>query len=274
MTPEFGSPRTAIVTGGARRIGAAIVRALDADGWHILIHCRHAEIEAHALSAECAHARFVEAELADPAAAETIMAAADGMPPPALLVNNASGFAPDALGTIEPERWDAHMDVNLRAPALLTQAFVAKVPAEAHGLVVNMLDAKLAAPNADFLSYTVAKMGLAGFTELAARALGECRIRVCAIAPAVTLVSGAQSEANFAAVHTLNPLRRGVTVDDIVRALRFIIETPVLTGQTITLDAGQRFLALDRDVQNLRPGADQQGPARSGGPSSSTKAPA
>jgi NAD(P)-dependent dehydrogenase (short-subunit alcohol dehydrogenase family) len=251
MTSEFGSPRTAIVTGGARRIGAAIVRALAADGWHVLIHCRDAEREAHALAAECAHARVVEAELADPRSVTAIMAAAEGMPPPALLVNNASGFAPDALGELEPTRWDAHMDVNLRAPALLTQAFAAAVSGQAGGLVVNMLDAKLSAPNADYLSYTVAKMGLAGFTELAARALAPRNIRVCAIAPAVTLVSGPQSEANFASVHALNPLRRGVKVEDIVRTLRFIVATPVLTGQTITLDAGQRFLALDRDVQFL-----------------------
>jgi NAD(P)-dependent dehydrogenase (short-subunit alcohol dehydrogenase family) len=274
MTPEFGSPRTAIVTGGARRIGAAIVRALDADGWHLVIHCRHAEPEAHALAAECGQARVVEAELADPAAADSIISATAGMPPPGLLVNNASAFAPDWLGQLEVERWDAHMDVNLRAPALLTQAFARAVPAAAGGLVVNMLDAKLAALNPDFLSYTVAKIGLAGFTELAARALAAHRIRVCAIAPAVTLVSGAQSEGNFAAVHAMNPLQRGVEVDDILRALRFIVATPVLTGQTITLDAGQRFLALERDVQYLSPGGDRQHLAPPGGGSPSTKAPA
>lgn len=110
----------------------------------------------------------------------------------------------------------------------------------------------------------MAKMGLAGFTDLAARALAPRGIRVCAIAPAVTLVSGPQTETNFAAVHALNPLRRGVTVEDIVRTLRFIIATPVLTGQTITLDAGQRFLALERDVQYLSP---------AGRGSPSTKAP-
>ncbi|MET0269646.1 MAG: SDR family NAD(P)-dependent oxidoreductase [Sphingomonas sp.] len=255
MSPEFGpldtAPRTAIVTGGARRIGAALVRALADDGWHLLIHCRSSEAEAEALAASLPHARVVEAELAEPDTADAILAAAEGMPPLGLLVNSASGFANDTFDTIGAEAWDAHQHVNLRAPAFLTRAFAAAVPEGAAGLVVNMLDAKLSAPNTDFFSYTVSKMGLAGFTELAARELAPRRIRVCAIAPAVTLVSGPQSEANFAAVHARNPLRRGVEVEDIVRTLRFIVATPVLTGQTITLDAGQRFLALDRDVQFL-----------------------
>lgn len=255
MQSEFGPfetrPRTAIVTGGARRIGAAFVRALAEDGWHVLIHCRSSEQEAEAIAAELPNTRVIEAELADPDAAATILAATEGMPPPGLLVNSASGFVPDAFDTVSADAWDAHQDVNLRAPAFLTRAFAAAVPEGSAGLVVNMLDAKLSALNTDFFSYTISKIGLAGFTELAARALAARRIRVCAIAPAVTLVSGPQSAENFAAMHAHNPLRRGVGVDDIVRALRFIIATPVLTGQTITLDAGQRFMALDRDVQFL-----------------------
>jgi hypothetical protein len=93
-------------------------------------------------------------------------------------------------------------------------------------------------------------MGLAGLTELTARALAPA-IRVCAIAPSVTLVSGPQSRENFDKVHRLNALGRGVEAAQIVAALRFIIATPTLTGQTITLDAGQRFLSLPRDVQYL-----------------------
>jgi NAD(P)-dependent dehydrogenase (short-subunit alcohol dehydrogenase family) len=96
-------------------------------------------------------------------------------------------------------------------------------------------------------------MGLAGVTELTARAYAGRGIRVCGIAPTVTLVSGPQSSANFERVHRLNALRRGVDVDQIVAALRFIVATPTLTGQTVTLDAGQRFLALPRDVQFLEP---------------------
>ena len=251
MASEFEGPRTAIVTGGARRIGAELARALAADGWHVLIHCNRSVIEAEALAAELGDAAVVRAELADPGAAETVMAALDGLPPARLLVNNASRFVYDSAAGFTVDGWDAHMDVNLRAPALLSRAFAARV-GEGPGLIVNLLDAKLVAPNPDFFSYTVSRFGLAGLTELTARAFAPA-VRVCGIAPSVTLVSGPQSRDNFEAVHRLNALRRGVDVTEIVGALRFIVATPTLTGQTIILDGGQRFLALPRDVQFLEP---------------------
>jgi NAD(P)-dependent dehydrogenase (short-subunit alcohol dehydrogenase family) len=242
------APRTAIVTGGAKRIGAALARALAEDGWHVLIHYNRSRAEAEALAAELGGS-IVQAELADPGAAAAIMAALDGLPPLGLLVNNASRFVLDSASDFTSESWDAHLDINLRAPALLSQAFAARAR---EGLIVNLLDAKLAAPNPDFFSYTISKMGLAGLTELTARAFAPA-IRVCGIAPSVTLVSGPQSRANFEEVHDLNALGRGVDVSEIVAALRFIIATPTLTGQMITLDGGQRFLSLPRDVQFLEP---------------------
>lgn len=248
MASEFEGPRTAIVTGGARRIGAALARALAADGWHLLIHCHRSTAEAEALAAEIGDAAVVAADLADAAAPERIVAALDGLPPARLLVNNASIFAYDAAHDFTAASWDAHLAVNLRAPLLLAQALADRLQ-----LVVNMLDAKLAAPNPDFFSYTVSKAGLAAATDLLARAWAERGIRVCGIAPSVTLVSGPQSRENFERVRALNALGRGVTVEEIVAALRFILATPTLTGQTITLDGGQRFLGLARDVQFLEP---------------------
>ena len=248
MTPEFGTPRTAIVTGGARRIGAAISRALAADGWHVLVH--HHSSDASALAAELG-ASSVQADLADPDAAQAIVAALDGLPPPALLVNCAAGFELDQFDDFEAADWDRHMAVNARAPALLTQAFAKAVPDGQGALVVNLLDAKLDHPNPDFFTYTVSKMALAGAMELAARVLAKRRIRVVGIAPSVTLVSGPQTRENFDAVHRMNALERGVTVDQIVAALRFAVASPTLTGQTIVLDGGQRFLRLERDVQFL-----------------------
>ena len=244
--------RTAIVTGGARRIGAALCRALAEDGWHLLIHCNASRGEAEKLAAELGNAAVVAADLASPDAAETIMAALDGLPPPGLLVNNASRFVHDGPDDFTAEQWDSHLDVNLRAPALLTQAFAQRAGEGA--IVVNLLDAKLVQPNPDFFTYTVSKFGLAGLTELFARALGPRGIRVCGIAPSVTLVSGPQSRENFEAVHKLNPLGRGVRVEEIVAALRFIVATPTYTGQTLVLDGGQRFLGLARDVQVLEQG--------------------
>lgn len=244
---EFGPGRTAIVTGGARRIGAVIARALAEDGWPVLIHYHRSRREAEALAAEIG-ADTVEADLADPAAAEVILAAAG--PAPALLVNNASDFRYDAHADFPLEQWAMHMDVNLRAPVLLTRALAAAVPEGGRALVVNLLDAKLASLNPDYFSYTISKAGLAAATELAARAFAP-RLRVNAIAPSVTLVSGPQSRQNFEAVHAMNPMGAGVEVADIVRALRFIIATPCLHAQTITLDGGLRLMGLPRDVAYL-----------------------
>jgi NAD(P)-dependent dehydrogenase (short-subunit alcohol dehydrogenase family) len=252
MTPEFGSPRTAIVTGGARRIGAALVRALAADGWHVAIHCNTSRIEADALAAEVravggsAAVIVVDLERADCGEAVVAAAAVDA-PPLGLLVNNASRFEYDTLEDFTADRMDMHFDVNLRAPALLTQAFANALPDGLTGLVVNLLDAKLNALNPDFFSYTISKFGLLGLTELSARALAP-RIRVAGIAPAVTMVSGPQSRENFSAAHVHNPLGRGVEVSEIVATLRYIIATPTLHGQIIALDAGQRLMGLPRDV--------------------------
>jgi NAD(P)-dependent dehydrogenase (short-subunit alcohol dehydrogenase family) len=250
MASEFEGPRTAIVTGGAKRIGAALCRALAEDGWHLLIHCNRSVDEAEALASELGGAAVVRADLALPDATDRVMAGLDGLPPPRLLVNNASRFVFDTADDFTVERWDDNLAINLRAPALLSQAFAARI-ASGGGLIVNLLDAKLSAPNPDFLTYTLSKAGLAAATELFARAWAHRGIRVCGIAPAVTLLSGAQSRDDFNAVHTLNALRRGVRVDEIVSALRFIIATPTLTAQTLTLDGGQRFLGLPRDVQFL-----------------------
>ena len=251
MANEFQGPRTAIVTGGAKRIGAEIARALAADGWHLLIHCNRSRAAADALAAELGNAAVVAAELAEPDAAERVFAALDDLPPVRLLVNNASRFAHDDADGFTVADWDLNHAINLRAPALLSQAFAKS--AMGGGLIVNLLDAKLCHPNPDFFSYTVTKMGLAGLTELTARAYAGRGIRVCGIAPSVTLVSGPQSRDNFEEVHGLNALGRGVDVAEIVAALRFIVSTPTFTGQTITLDGGQRFLGLPRDVQFLEP---------------------
>lgn len=244
--------RTAIITGGAKRIGGAITRALAADGWHVLIHCNQSRAEAEALATELGNASVVAAYLANPAAADIIMAACAGLPPARLLVNSASRFVYDRIEDFSPAEFDIHMAVNLRAPALLSRAFAAGLPdtLDDPALVVNLLDAKLASLNPDYFTYTLSKIGFEGLTELTARSYAP-RLRCVGIAPAVTLVSGPQTRENFEAVHGLNPLGRGVTVDDIVTALRFIIATPTFNAQTIVLDGGQRLLGLPRDVAHM-----------------------
>lgn len=245
--PEFGPDPLAIVTGGAKRIGAAFVRALVEDGWRVLIHYASSADEARALADETG-SEAVQADLADPDAAACILAAAGDRA--RLLVNSASSFGYDQLCDFTADGFDSHIAVNLRAPALLTQAFAAALPRDARGLVVNMLDAKLDALNPDYFTYTLAKAGLATLTELAARALAP-RVRVCAIAPSVTLVSGPQGRDNFDAVHAKNALGRGVEVYDLVRALRFLVASPAITAETITVDGGFRLMGFGRDVAYL-----------------------
>ena len=241
---------TAIVTGGGKRVGAAIVAALLGDGWRVVAHVHHDE------DSVPEGAIKVVADLAEADCATRIFSVCETLPPVRLLVNNAARFASDRLGDASAAEFDAHMAVNARAPMLLIDELARRHRAVAgksggDALIVNMTDAKLAAPNADFLSYTLSKYALAGLTDVAARALAGKGIRVNAIAPALMLPSGDQGADNFAAVHAHNPLRRGIEPDDVVTALRFLIDSPGTTGQTLVIDGGQRFWSLPRDVQYL-----------------------
>jgi len=236
--------RTAIITGSGKRVGAAIARALLDDGWTVVAHVHHAtdQVPEGAIK--------TVADLTDPDCADEIFEAAEGLPVASLLINNAARFSWDGFGEFSAEQFDAHMAVNVRAPALLTERFATQ-----HGggdaLIVNVLDSKLVAANPDYLSYTLSKAALATFTELSARALAPRSIRVNAIAPGLMLRSSGQSEANFRTMHAANPLRRGVEAEDIIDAIRYLDGAKCVTGQILVIDSGQRFLRLERDVQFL-----------------------
>lgn len=238
--------RTAIVTGAGKRIGAAIAAGLVEDGWKVLAHVHH-----KADSVPPGMIKVV-ADLAEPDSANIIFSAAANLSPVRLLVNNAARFAWDGFGEFNAAEFDAHMAVNVRAAALLIDRLAAG-HAGGDALVVNLLDSKLSAPNPDYLSYTLSKAALAQLTELAARALASKGIRVNGIAPGLMLRSSGQSEENFEAMHSNNPLRRGVEVADIVAAIRYLVGATAVTGEVITIDSGLRFMALDRDVQFMVP---------------------
>lgn len=237
--------RSAIVTGAGKRVGREVAAALVEDGWAVVGHVHHASDDVPAGVTKAV------ADLEDPGCADVIFESAEALPPVRLLVNNAARFAWDGFGEFDPDELSAHMQINVRAPALLIERFAAVQDGAADSLVVNMLDSKLAAPNPDYLSYTVSKQALAGLTELAARALGGRGIRVNGIAPGLMLQSSGQSEGNFEAMHANNPLGRGVEPADIVGAIRYLIDARCVTGQVLVIDSGQRFLGLERDVQFL-----------------------
>ena len=244
--------RTALVTGAARRIGAAIARGLAADGWRVVVHYSRSEAEAKALAAEIAGSggscELVRADLAARAEVEAVfpraLAKVDRID---CLINNAAAFQYDTIETLSWPSWDAHIGTNLAAPAFLSRDFARQVPEQGEGVIINLIDQKVANLNPDFLSYTVSKVGLRGLTETLALALAP-RIRVCGIAPGVTLISGKQTPQSFEKAFKATPLGRSSTVEDIVAAVRFILSARSLTGQVLTLDGGESLAGRPRDV--------------------------
>lgn len=240
-----------LVTGGAKRVGRAFIEALAADGHDCAVHYNSSSREADALvetlKAGGVNAVAVGADLCDAAAAEALIdRAAQTLGPISLLVNSASIFEDDRPDTLTADSFNRHMGANLLAPALLSKAFAAQAPAGA--LIVNMLDYKLFNVNADYFSYTLSKAGLKAMTEMLARDLAP-KVRVCGIAPGLTLPSPYHSEEEFERLHHDNPLGAGPTTDDLVRAVRFFRDSKPVSGQIVCVDGGQHFdPRLTRDV--------------------------
>jgi NAD(P)-dependent dehydrogenase (short-subunit alcohol dehydrogenase family) len=244
--------RVALVTGGARRIGAAIVRALAQDGWHVLIHHHDSQAQACALSRELRAAGHA----CDPIGADLgraddigslIPRAIEIAGPLDCLINNAARFQFDDIHSVGWDSLHGHMVPNLVAPLLLSRAFSEQFGERSGGCIVNLLDQKVGNLNPDFLSYTLSKVALAGLTEMLAMAFAG-RIRVCGISPGLTLISGRQTEASFRRAWTATPLGRSSTPEEIAVCVRFVLATTSLTGQTITLDGGESLRGRARDV--------------------------
>lgn len=249
------SMESILITGGARRIGAEMVRSLARDGWYVCVHHNASKDAAEALLAEVLEAggagKLVAADLEEPdVAAPLIAEACRDAPPLVALINNASVFEYDDIESLTAAALDRHYAVNLRAPVLLSQAFLKAMAPERDGCIVNMLDNKIFAVNPDYLSYTVSKFGLHGATLAMAMAMAP-NVRVNAIAPGITLESGGQGEQSFQEGRRMSPLGRVSSTEDIVRAARFILSTASLNGQVITIDGGQHLQKLDRDVAFL-----------------------
>jgi NAD(P)-dependent dehydrogenase (short-subunit alcohol dehydrogenase family) len=235
----------ALVTGAARRVGKAIALALAAAGWDVVVHFRTADDDAESVVREIEalgrRAAAVGADLSVEAETTSLMACAGAaLGPITCLVNNASTFESDTVATATRASWDTHMEVNLRAPFVLAQAFQAQLPDGAEGAIINIIDQRVWNLTPDFTTYTLSKAGLWGLTQILARAMAP-RVRVNGIGPGPTLQSVHQSADDFAEEWTAMPLARQVQLEDICRAVVFILESPAVTGQMIAVDAGQHM---------------------------------
>ncbi len=250
MTDLSGSiaasiPRTALVTGGARRLGRGITLALAEAGFAVAVHCHgsvaDAERTADEVRARGRRAAVLPADLTDEAAVHTLLhVAAAALGPVGVLVNNASVFERDEWNDATRDSWDRHMQPNLRAPFLLMQDFAKTLPDGAEGVVINMIDQRVWSLTPHFVSYTVSKAGLWALTQTMALALAP-RIRVNAIGPGPALASSRQTAAQFARQRAQVPLQRGTGPDEVGRAAVAILALPALTGQMLALDGGQHL---------------------------------
>jgi NAD(P)-dependent dehydrogenase (short-subunit alcohol dehydrogenase family) len=242
---EDDTPATVLVTGAGRRLGRAIALDLAQSGWRVGVHYHASAEEAlevvDQIGAMGGQAAALEADLSRlQDLAPLIEACCERLGPATCLINNAACFEWDTVESLDSETWAMHLDVNLRAPVFLTQAFARTLPAHVSGDVVNVVDQKVLRLDPDYFSYTLAKSALWTATQTLAQALAP-RIRVNAIAPGPVLPARDQTEAEFDEECRSTLMKRVVSIDDVTGAVRFLLETPSVTGQMIALDAGQHL---------------------------------
>ena len=255
----------ALVTGAGKRLGRAMALALAGAGYDIAAHYARSRDEAQSLCDEVrAMGREARAFGADLTVEDDMQALVPAVArafdaPLTVLVNNASIFEHDDIHSLSRQSWDRHLESNLRAPVVLTQGFAAQAPAPrtdaqgepvAQAVVINMIDQRVRKLTPEFMSYTLAKMGLWAFTRTAAQALAP-KVRVNAIGPGPTLQGARQSAGHFAAQRDSTVLQRGADPGDITRALLYLVEAQAVTGQLICVDGGQHLGWRTPDVLGL-----------------------
>lgn len=239
------SPRTALVTGGAQRIGRAIVLTLARAGYAVAIHARRSRREAEQLAREViaggGRASVVLGDLADhDAVVRLVPEAAKQVGPLTLLINNANEFVYDEVGRLDRTLFDRQLAVALSAPIFLAEAFAAQAPAQADASVVNLLDQRVLKQIPLFFSYGLAKSALFAATGMLAQALAP-HVRVNGVAPGPTLPSAAQSTESFAQQQGALPLQRGPDPQAIADAVLYLAAASSVTGETIAVDGGQHL---------------------------------
>lgn len=247
-----GKRKAALVTGAAKRIGREIVLALAEQGWDVAVHYRSSKTEAEATVRDIEQfgrrAVALYCDLTDESAVNVLLSRAKEMLGPiSCLVNNASVFEQDSVEDFSVDSLNSHMRINLAAPIMLARALHMATPDGEQSIVVNLLDQKLENMNSSFLSYTLSKAALGTATKTLAQELAP-KLRVVGVAPGLTLRSADQTEEDFAMAHTMTPLGRSSTPQDIAATVCFLVASPAITGTTILVDGGQHLIPMQQDV--------------------------
>ncbi|MEM8987372.1 MAG: SDR family oxidoreductase [Pseudomonadota bacterium] len=245
----------ALVTGAGARLGKAMAEALGAAGYDVAVHYNKsagpAEETAAAVRKAGRKAEIVQADLSkEEEVADLVAKAGKAVGPLTILINNASTFEDDRIETMTRDSWDLHMEANLRAPVKLIQDFAAALPAEAKGSVVNMIDQRVWKLTPHFVSYMASKSALWTLTRTLAQGLAP-RIRVNAIGPGPTLRNVRQTAEDFEKQQKATLLERGSNPQEICRALLYLLDADVVTGQMIAVDGGQHLVWQTPDVYGL-----------------------
>ena len=246
----------ALVTGAGKRLGRAMALYLAGRGLDVAVHYNGSEDAAEAVADEIRAlgqmGETVQADLTVEDEMQALVARAGAAleGPLTVLVNSASIFEYDNIGTATRESWDRHLESNLRAPFVLTQHFAEQAPPPeiggqwdeptARALVINMIDQRVRKLTPEFMTYTIAKMGLWAFTQTAAQALAP-KVRVNAIGPGPTMQGARQSAAHFENQRAATVLQRGADPSDITHALGYFLDAPAVTGQLLCIDGGQHL---------------------------------
>ena len=246
--------KTVLITGAAHRIGRAVALGLAEDGWQIVIHYSNSENAANELAQiitdKGGDAKTLQANLGDAGETSSLISRAmETVGPLSALINNASVFERDEVATLTDDSWDMHLNVNLKAPAILMRDFAKQ--AQAGGNIINIIDQRVWRLNPDFISYTVSKTGLWTLTQTFAQALAEQQIRVNGIGPGPTLANQRQNPEEFEKQTRLVPLGSGANPQDIIDGVRYILSAQAMTGQMIALDGGQHLAWKTPDVTEV-----------------------